>query len=179
MSPWRLEERCVGLNSGHRLCFFGELLKAPIQPPLVVCSVLQNHTCESGEIRRRRKYFYHSPLISFICWIVKLRIRCNGISSPGLAHIKMQLQRLGIKLQCRLCLPWQDWETTPSSAIPFFSRSPLLPCWQNRVGKSDTCCPIAMLKPEKKTRVFCYSTSYSLFISFKCDENCTNRGTKI
>ena len=41
VSPWRLEERCVRLNSGYRLCSLGELLKTPIHPLLIACPVLQ------------------------------------------------------------------------------------------------------------------------------------------
>jgi len=40
VSSWRLEERYVGLNSGHRPCSLRGFLKAPIHPPLVICSVL-------------------------------------------------------------------------------------------------------------------------------------------
>jgi len=168
------------LNSGHRLCFFGELLKAPIQPPLVVCSVLQNHTCESGEIRRRRReYFYHSPLISFICWIVELRIRCNGISSPGLAHIKNATAKAWHQAPVQAMFAMTRLRNYAILSYPFllpFSIAPLLAKQSWQIGHL---LPHCNAETRKKTRVFCYSTSYSLFISFKCDENCTNRGTKI
>jgi len=42
VSPWRLEEMCVCLNSRHRPYSLEEFLKAHIHSSLVVCSVLRS-----------------------------------------------------------------------------------------------------------------------------------------
>ena len=41
VSPWRLEERCVRLNSGYRPYSLRELLKTPIHPLLIAYPVLR------------------------------------------------------------------------------------------------------------------------------------------
>ena len=128
---------------------------------------------------RRRKHFYHPPLISYICWIVELRIRCNGISSPGLAHIKNATAKAWHQAPVQAMFAMTRLRNYAILCYPFllpFSIAPLLAKQSWQIGHL---LPHCNAETRKKTRVFCYSTSYSLFISFKCDENCTNRGTKI
>ena len=40
VSSWRLEEKCVGLNLGHRLCSLREFFRGSHSTPLIACPVL-------------------------------------------------------------------------------------------------------------------------------------------